>query len=126
MYSVMNLSDIAIERLQEKPHLAGMIHPLIPMTLREPNTGMAVTLDIGEADNIHPTNKQVVGGRLDLAARHLAYGEGLVYSGPVFRSMTVKGSTVRLESEHVGGELLLDDRYGYARGFALAGKDRIW
>lgn len=96
------------------------------MALKEPNTGMAVTIDIGEADNIHPANKQDVGYRLALAARHIAYGEDLVYSGPVFRSMTVDGSTVRLEFDHVGAGLQLDDRYGYARGFAISGEDRDW
>jgi len=97
------------------------------MTLSLPNTGMAVTIDIGEADNIHPQNKQDVGRRLALAARHVAYGERLVYSGPMYDSMRVEGGAIRLEFDHVGGGLVV--RSGAPlKGFAIAGSDRkfVW
>ena len=93
------------------------------MTLALPATGMAVTIDIGEADDIHPRNKQDVGTRLALAARRLAYGEDLVYSGPIYRSMEVRGGEVVLSFDHVGGGLASRDD-GELAGFAVAGEDR--
>ena len=97
------------------------------MTLSLPNTGMAVTIDIGEADDIHPRNKQDVGRRLALAARHVAYGETLDYSGPMYRSMTIEGSTIRLYFDHVDGGLTTRDNKPL-QGFAIAGEDRkfVW
>ena len=96
------------------------------MTLALPNTGMAVTIDIGEADDIHPRNKQDVGKRLGLAARRVAYGEKIVYSGPIYRSMRVEGNTVRLRFDHVGSGLVA--KGGPLTGFAIAGADRkfVW
>lgn len=96
------------------------------MTLSLPKTGMAVAIDIGEADNIHPANKQEVGARLALAARHVAYGENLVYSGPLFRKFSVEGSRVRLHFDHAGGGLVA--KGDTLTGFAIAGEDRkfVW
>ncbi|MDE1161336.1 MAG: sialate O-acetylesterase [Acidobacteriaceae bacterium] len=54
------------------------------------NTAMSVTIDVGEATNVHPADKQTVGARLALAARHLVYGENLVSSGPLFRQATAE------------------------------------
>jgi sialate O-acetylesterase len=93
------------------------------MTLALPETGMAVTIDIGEADDIHPRNKQDVGKRLALAARKIAYGEDLVCSGPIYRSMEVRGREIVLSFDHVGGGLTARDGEGL-RGFAVAGEDR--
>jgi sialate O-acetylesterase len=93
------------------------------LTLALPATGMAVTIDIGEADDIHPRNKQDVGERLALAARKLAYGEDLVYSGPLYRSMEVRGDEVVLSFDHTGGGLATRDGETLT-GFAVAGEDR--
>jgi sialate O-acetylesterase len=87
---------------------------------------MAVTIDIGDAHNIHPGNKQDVGRRLALAALHHTYGEEIVWSGPVYRSMKVEGSTVILEFDPMGSGLMVKDKYGYVKGFAIAGNDRIF
>jgi sialate O-acetylesterase len=99
------------------------------MTLSLPATGMAVIIDIGDAKDIHPKNKQDVGKRLALAARGTVYGQRIVYSGPIYRSMKVEGGKIRLRFDHVGGGLV-------ARGpdapklkrFAIAGADRkfVW
>ena len=96
------------------------------MALRLPNTGMALAIDIGDAEDIHPKNKQDVGRRLALAAQAIVYRRKLVYSGPMYAGMTVKGSQVRLRFKHVGGGLAA--RGGKLRGFAVAGKDRrfVW
>lgn len=92
--------------------------------LELPNTAEAVIIDIGEADDIHPRNKKDVGYRLALGARKLVYGGGddLVYSGPVYNSMKREGNKLRLQFKHVGSGLTAKrDKYGYLKGFAIAG-----
>nr|MDQ2732858.1 sialate O-acetylesterase [Armatimonadota bacterium] len=75
-----------------------------------PNTGMAQTNDIGNVNNIHPTNKQEVGHRLALLALAGAYGrKGLVTSGPTFKSMTAEGNHLRIRFDNVGGGLASRD-----------------
>lgn len=88
-----------------------------------PNTAQAVIIDIGEADDIHPRNKHDVGKRLALGARKLAYGEDIVYSGPIYKSHSIKDSQVRIQFDHTGSGLMAKDKYGYLKGFAIAGKD---
>jgi sialate O-acetylesterase len=93
------------------------------------NTAQAVIIDIGEANDIHPRNKQDVGYRLSLAARHLEYGEAdLVYSGPVPISMEFTGGKVYIDFDHVGDGLVLRDLPPGVSGFALAGDDKkfVW
>ncbi|KPK85652.1 MAG: hypothetical protein AMJ81_03180 [Phycisphaerae bacterium SM23_33] len=92
--------------------------------LSVPHTAMAVAIDIGEAGNIHPTNKKAVGQRLALAARARVYGEKLGYSGPLYDSMSVEGDRVRVRFKHVGGGLAA--RGGALKGFAISGKDGRW
>ena len=95
------------------------------MTLRLPNTGMASTIDIGEADDIHPRNKQDVGLRLALHALQMSYGvDELVASGPSYESMEVQGNKVSIAFEHVGEGLEVHDKYGYIKGFSIAGEDK--
>jgi len=98
------------------------------MTLALPNTGMAVTIDIGEADDIHPRNKQDVGYRLAQWALAETYGRAdVVPSGPLYRSMTKENGAIRLAFDHVGGGLTTPDG-APLRGFAVAGADRrfVW
>jgi sialate O-acetylesterase len=90
--------------------------------LAVPNTAMAVIIDIGDANDIHPKNKQDVGLRLSLAARALVYGEDIVYSGPLYDYMLIEGNTIRLHFKHIGGRLVAKD--GKLDGFAIAGSDR--
>jgi len=96
------------------------------MALSLPKTGMAVTIDIGEADDIHPRNKQDVGKRLALAALHDTYGKEVVYSGPVFKSMQAEGDQVLVSFDPMGSGLLVKDKYGYVKGFSVAGADRVF
>ncbi len=91
--------------------------------LRLRNTGMAVTIDIGEPQDIHPTNKQDVGKRLALAARAIAYGERIVYSGPMFREVSKHGSELRMWFDHAGGALRTKGDV-QVKGFTIAGADR--
>ncbi len=91
------------------------------LTLDLVNTGMAVTIDIGEATNIHPLNKQEVGHRLALAARAISYGEHIEYSGPMFRLATQEGAVMRVWFDHVSGGLKAKGES--VTGFELAGQD---
>jgi sialate O-acetylesterase len=93
-------------------------------TLGERNTAMAVTIDIGTPDNIHPPDKADVGHRLALAARALDYGEtGLEYSGPMFRQATVEGGAIRAWFDHAGG---LTAKGGPVTSVEIAGTDGKW
>lgn len=91
-----------------------------------PKTGMAVAIDIGEANDIHPRNKQDVGKRLAMTALAIAYGQKIVYSGPIYRSMRIEGNKIRLFFDHVGSRLVA--KGDKLVGFAIAGKDRkfVW
>ena len=86
-----------------------------------PHTAMVVTTDVGNAEDIHPAVKEPVGQRLALAARALAYGEQIEYSGPLFESATFEGSRAIVTFSHVGGGLVGKD--GDLQGFTLAGAD---
>ncbi|HSB92919.1 MAG TPA: sialate O-acetylesterase [Flavitalea sp.] len=94
------------------------------LTLRLPNTGMAVTTDIGESNDIHPRNKQDVGKRLAAIALHNDYNKAMEFSGPVYKSMKVEGNKIILQFEHVGKGLEARDKYGYLKGFAIAGNEQ--
>ena len=87
------------------------------------NTGMAVTTDITNLDDIHPRNKQDVGKRLALWALAKTYGKAnVVYSGPLYKSMKVEGNKIRIEFDHVGGGLKSRDSKPLS-WFTIAGKD---
>lgn len=92
-------------------------------TQRVPNTGMAVTIDIGEEKDIHPRNKQDVGKRLALSALAKTYGYNLEYSGPVYQAMKVEGNAIRLTLDHAKGLMAKGDK---PTGFAIAGQDQKW
>lgn len=97
------------------------------MTLSMPNTGMAVIIDIGDAKDIHPKNKQDVGKRLALWALANTYDKDVVYSGPLYTSMEKKGDKIVLHFDHCGGGLVA--RGGETlKGFAIAGENRkfVW
>jgi sialate O-acetylesterase len=86
------------------------------------NTGMAVTIDTGEATNVHPRNKAPTGYRLALIALAKAYGQNLEYSGPMYAGMKVDGGTVKISFTHTGGGLVAKD--GALKGFQIAGADQ--
>ena len=85
---------------------------------------MAVIIDIGEADDIHPRNKQDVGRRLARWALADTYGQDLVKSGPLYASSAVEGDSIIVRFEHAGGLTTADGEA--PRGFAIAGADRVW
>lgn len=91
-----------------------------------PRVGMAVITDVGDPKDIHPRRKQPVGERLALAARAIAYGERIAYSGPIYRTMKIQGDRIVLNFSHVGKGL--EARDGELKGFAICGEDRkfVW
>lgn len=91
-------------------------------TLFLENTGMAVTIDIGEAKDIHPKNKQEVGRRLALAARAKTYGEAIPYSGPIYESYQIEGDRVRIRFSQTSNGLKAKGD-ALLKGFAIAGPD---
>lgn len=96
------------------------------MALALPNTGMAVTIDIGEADDIHPQNKQDVGFRLALAAESQVYGKNKPFSGPTYKSMQIENGKIRIVFDHTNGGLKKKGKT--LTGFAIAGGDKkfVW
>ena len=95
--------------------------------LRIPHTGMAVAIDLGEWNDIHPDNKKPIGDRLALAARKVAYEEDLTYSGPIYQSSRVEGSRIRLIFTQIGSGLISIDGEELTH-FAVAGSDKkfVW
>jgi sialate O-acetylesterase len=92
-------------------------------TLQLPNTGMAVTTDIGDPKDIHPKDKQDVGKRLAIIALAKDYGQPVEFSGPAYLSMEKQGNKIILSFSHLGSGLVVKDKYGYAKGFEIAGND---
>lgn len=80
--------------------------------MRLPNTGMAVIIDIGDARDIHPRNKQDVGARLALWALAKDYGRDIVHSGPLYKSMSVEGDQIRIAFDHIGAGLMAGKKEG--------------
>ena len=94
-------------------------------TLRLPHTGMAITIDIGEPNNIHPANKQEVGRRLALWAFGDVYGRKVMAtSGPLLAGHEVHGSDIVISFTHA--ERGLQGKGGDLKGFVIAGEDRQW
>ena len=94
------------------------------MTLSLPNTGMAVTTDIGNAADIHPKDKQDVGKRLAAIALHNVYKKDIVFSGPMYQSMRTDGNKIIVSFTQTGSGLMVKDKYGYLKGFEVAGADK--
>lgn len=88
------------------------------------NTGMAITIDVGEPNFIHPKNKQAVGHRLALWALAKVYGETIPYSGPLLSGQKIEGDKIKISFMHTDGGLVA--RGGELRGFVIAGADHKW
>jgi sialate O-acetylesterase len=88
------------------------------------NTGMAVTIDIGDPDNVHPKNKAPLGERLTAIALAKVYGRKVPFSGPVYAGYAVEGDRVRLKFTHVDGGLVAKD--GPLQWFEVAGEDKVF
>jgi sialate O-acetylesterase len=93
-------------------------------TLNVPNTGMAVTIDIGDHSDIHPTNKQDVGFRLAKEAERVMYGMNIISAGPMFDKMKVEGGKIRIFYKNTGSGLVAKN--GPLGHFAIAGEDGVF
>jgi len=89
-----------------------------------PDTGLAVSIDVGEPKNLHPPRKEEIGHRLALWALGTTYGEKIVYSGPLYDSMKIGGESVQIHFQHTGSGL--EARGGPLKGFAIAGGDQTF
>ncbi len=96
------------------------------MTLLLPKTGMAVTTDIGNPADIHPTNKQDVGHRLAINALKLTYNQDVMHSSPMYQSVVFDNDKAVLTFNFTGKGLTVKDKYGYAKGFEIAGEDKVF
>ncbi|MCH4552692.1 sialate O-acetylesterase [Aestuariibaculum lutulentum] len=90
------------------------------------NTDMAVTIDIGNPKDIHPTNKQEVGKRLAAMALNDIYQEKIVSRGPAFKSMEIDNNKAILTFNNIGTGLKTSDKYGCLKGFEIAGADQVF
>ncbi len=105
-------------------------------SLQITNTGMAVIIDIGEANNIHPKNKQDVGERLALWPLAQLYGKDVVFSGPLYRQHKVEENKIRIYFDHIGSGLMIGQKTGLAptqeltsgklKWFAVADAEQKW
>ncbi|HRI61413.1 MAG TPA: sialate O-acetylesterase [Saprospiraceae bacterium] len=96
------------------------------MTLRLPKTGMAVTTDIGNPHDIHPTNKLDVGKRLAANALKYVYGMDILHCGPMYESVRFEKDAATLSFKFTGNGLMAKDKFGYLKGFEIAGDDRVF
>ncbi|SNR54340.1 sialate O-acetylesterase [Lutibacter agarilyticus] len=92
--------------------------------LKLENTGMALAIDLGEAFNIHPKNKQDVGERLALAVQKIAYNKNIVHSGPQYKSIKIKGNKAIISFDYVGSGLEVKNKNDQLKEFEIAGKDQ--
>jgi len=101
-----------------------VIRECMLQSLAVTNTGMAITMDVGDPVNIHPKNKQAVGHRLALWAFAKVYGQDVPYSGPLPAGYEIKGNEILLSFTHTDGGLVAKD--GDLTGFVVAGPDHHW
>lgn len=144
-FLVVQLPNFMARKPQPDESVWGPMREAQASALALPRTGLAVTIDIGEAGNIHPADKVDVGHRLALVAQHVAYGQDLVYTGPTYKGSTVEGDHMRVTFDNVGGGLAIGTapEHFYAvqkppavppapaselQGFAVAGADHkfVW
>lgn len=115
----------------------GLLREAQLKTLSLPNTGMVVAIDVGTPKNVHPPYKETVGDRMALVGEHVAYGKDLVYSGPIYKSMHIEDSAIRITFDQIGSGLIIGSAPVKGRDmatvstselqtFTIAGADRQW
>jgi sialate O-acetylesterase len=96
------------------------------MTLNLPKTGMAVTTDVGNSNDIHPTNKQDVAHRLAANALKFNYNQDVTYSSPMYESVKLEDGKATISFKLTGKGLEIRDKFGYLKGFEIAGEDKVF
>ena len=94
------------------------------MAASDAQVGLAVTIELGDSQDIHPANKRDVGKRLALWALAKDYGKELVYSGPLYKEQTIEGNRIRVHFSHVGSGL--EAKGGPLTHFEIAGEDQVY
>jgi sialate O-acetylesterase len=129
---------VQLAAYERNPYQHGVTYPILrdsqAAALNLKNTGMAVAIDLGDPSNIHPPHKIPLSERLVLAARKVAYGEDLVFSGPIFRELTINGRHAEVRFDHVGSGLVAREVELAGRklsskrlvGFQIAGSDQVF
>jgi sialate O-acetylesterase len=131
-----NINKPATEPVQGEDRWPG-VREAQAKAMSVPNTGMATIIDVGDPDEVHGKDKIDVGVRLSLVARHLVYGEDIVYTGPTYDSMKVEGNKVLITFKNTGGGLAIGTPpwtpsgkippvASELKGFAIAGADKKW
>jgi sialate O-acetylesterase len=131
-----NINKPATEPVQGEDRWPG-VRDAQAKAMSVPNTGMATIIDVGDPDEVHGKDKIDVGVRLSLVARHLVYGEDIVYTGPTYDSMKVEGNKVLITFKNTGGGLAIGTPpwtpsgkippvASELKGFAIAGADKKW
>jgi sialate O-acetylesterase len=131
-----NINSPASEPVQDKDLWPG-IREAQAAAMSLTNTGMATIIDVGDPDEVHGKDKIDVGLRLSLVARHLVYGEDIVYSGPIYDSMAVEGNKIGITFKYTGSGLVIGAPpwtpsgkippiANELKGFAIAGPEKKW
>ncbi len=121
-FMFVQLANFGLDSIQPQESAWAELREAQTVALQLPETGMAVAIDIGDANDIHPLNKQDVGLRLSFNALAKVYGEPIPYSGPRFKSLTKSGNTLQIDFDQVSGSLKCHgDKLA---GFVIAGDDR--
>jgi sialate O-acetylesterase len=113
------------ETAPEAPSTWARLREAQAKALSVPNTGMSINIDVGDADDIHPKNKQAIGHRLALWARAKVYGEKIEWTGPLYQSHAIKGKEVVIQFTHADG-LKTADGGAVVKGFAIADEMKQW
>lgn len=122
-FLIVQLPNLGKEPLQPENSDWAELREAQASTLSLPNTGMATTIDIGEADNLHPHNKLAVGNRLAMTALKIVYHADSIELSPRYKNMHISGDSIIISFDN---KVLCKDKYGYVRGFAIAGSDSVF
>ncbi|HEX7754269.1 MAG TPA: sialate O-acetylesterase [Niabella sp.] len=122
-FLIVQLPNLGKEPEQPESNEWAELREAQAAALSLPNTGMAVTVDVGEAANLHPHNKLAVGNRLGMTALNLVYGVDSIAVSPQYKSMRVIGDSILITFDQA---ISSKDKYGYIRGFAICGSDSIF
>jgi sialate O-acetylesterase len=125
-FYIVQLANFKLEKPEPTESEWAELREAQAQTAKQPGNGLALAIDIGVPKDIHPKNKQEVGRRLALAALAQTYGEKIEYSGPLFESMKIEGSKIRLKFSHAAGLMSKSEDANAIPWFAIAGADKTW
>lgn len=122
-FLIVQLPNLGKEPVQPENSEWAELREAQATALSLPNTGMAVTIDVGEADNLHPHNKLAVGNRLAMTALSMVYNVDSIEVSPRYKNMEIEGDSIIISFDN---NIICKDKYGYVRGFAIAGNDSVF